>query len=142
MAKVIALREFARERMRHQDPDALAAGEPYINDSQVWSKDYSRPENVVFGVLKIREVLNYYLYYEDVWAYLLLNLLDAAASAIPEDTQELREASAHLRSYIVQAVDSTNRKNMYAALLILDLIEKAPGFKNALLRAERDGFSD
>jgi len=140
MAKIISLREFARSRgvapptAREIPPD----GEPYINDSQVWSKDYSKLENVVFGLLKIREVLNYYLYYEDVWAYLLLNLLDAAAMSTPEDHTELHEAVAHLRNYIVQAVDATNRKNMFAALLILDLIEKAPGFKAQVMGLPKD----
>jgi len=130
MATVISMREYVRDRvsLMAEPPDAAPA-EPYINDSQVWSKDYTKLENVVFGALKIREVLNYYLYYEDVWAYLILNLLDAAANATPEDHGELSEAAAHLRNYMLQAVDRANRKNMYAAMLILDLIEKAPGFK-------------
>jgi len=130
MATVISMREFVRDRvpLMAEPPDAVPV-EPYINDSQVWSKDYTKLENVVFGALKIREVLNYYLYYEDVWAYLILNLLDAAAHATPEDHGELSEAAAHLRNYMLQAVDRANRKNMYAAMLILDLIEKAPGFK-------------
>jgi hypothetical protein len=130
MATVISMREYVRDRVSLMaEPPEAALAEPYINDSQVWSKDYSKLENVVFGTLKIREVLNYYLYYEDVWAYLILNLLDAAANATPEDHGELSEAAAHLRNYMLQAVDRTNRKNMYAAMLILDLIEKAPGFK-------------
>jgi len=130
MAKVVSLREYLRDKVSLiPDPPDLEAGEPYINDSQVWSKDYSKLESVLFGVLKIREVLNYYLYYEDVWTYLLLNLLDAAAHSTPEQHGELSEAAAHLRNYMVQAVDASNRRNMYAAMLILDLIEKAPGFK-------------
>lgn len=130
MATVISMREYVRDRVPLMaDPLDAAPAEPYINDSQVWSKDYTKLENVVFGALKIREVLNYYLYYEDVWAYLILNLLDAAANATPEDHGELSEAAAHLRNYMLQAVDRANRKNMYAAMLILDLIEKAPGFK-------------
>ena len=133
MAKVISLREFVRDKISPAADQPNQDGEPYINDSQVWSKDYTKLESVVFGVLKIREVLNYYLYYEDVWTYLLLNLLDAAVGATPEDHGELAEAAAHLRNYMVQAVDAVNRKNMYAVLLILDLIEKAPGFKAKVL---------
>ena len=134
MAQVISMREYVRDRLLIKpEPVGEPPGEPYINDSQVWSKDYSKLENVVFGVLKIREVLNYYLYYDDVWAYLILNLLDAAAHATPEEHAELAEAAAHLRNYIVQNVDATNRKNMFAAMLILDLIEKAPGFKAQVL---------
>jgi hypothetical protein len=133
MAKVISLREFVRDKISPATDQPNQDGEPYINDSQVWSKDYTKLESVVFGVLKIREVLNYYLYYEDVWTYLLLNLLDAAVGATPEDHGELAEAAAHLRNYMVQAVDAVNRKNMYAVLLILDLIEKAPGFKAKVL---------
>lgn len=134
MAKVISMREFVRDKVSlAPDPPEQAPGEPYINDSQVWSKDYGKLENVVFGILKIREVLNYYLYYEDVWAYLLLNLMDAAAHATPSDHVELAEAAAQLRNYMLQAVDAANRKNMYAAMLILDLIEKAPGFRAQVL---------
>jgi len=134
MAKVISLREYIRDKVPLvPDPPDPMADEPYINDSQVWSKDYSKLENVVFGILKIREVLNFYLYFEDVWAYLLLNLLDAAAHAAPGDHSELTEAAAQLRNYMLQAVDSANRKNMYAAMLILDLIEKAPGFRAQVL---------
>lgn len=130
MATVISMREYVRDKVSLvPDPPDAVLGEPYINDSQVWSKDYSKLENVVFGALKIREVLNYYLYYEDVWAYLILNLLDAAANTTPGDHAELAEAAAHLRNYMLQAVDGNNRKNMYAAMIILDLIEKAPGFK-------------
>ena len=133
MARVISLREFVRDKISPTPDQPNHDGEPYINDSQVWSKDYTKLESVVFGVLKIREVLNYYLYYEDVWTYLLLNLLDAAVGATPEDHGELVEAAGHLRNYMVQAVDAVNRKNMYAVLLILDLIEKAPGFKAKVL---------
>ncbi len=134
MAKVISMREYIRDKVSFSpDPPGQDTGEPYINDSQVWSKDYGKLENVVFGLLKIREVLNHYLYYEDVWAYLLLNLLDAAAHATPKDHLELTEAAAQLRNYMLQAVDSANRKNMYAAMLILDLIEKAPGFRAQVL---------
>jgi hypothetical protein len=134
MANVISLREYIRDKISPV-PDQLdqEIGEPYINDSQVWSRDYTKLESVVFGVLKIREVLNYYLYYEDVWTYLLLNLLDAAAHATPENHGDLAEAAANLRNYMVQAVDAANRKNIYAAMLILDLIEKAPGFKAKVL---------
>jgi hypothetical protein len=143
MSKVISLREYVRDKVTLMPvaPEA-DAGEPFINDSQVWSKDYSKPENVIFGVLKIREVLNYYLYYEDVWAYLLLNLLDAAAHTTPEDHMELSEAAAHLRNYMVQAVDAGNRKNMFAAMLILDLIEKAPGFRAQVLGLTREKTAD
>lgn len=143
MAKVISMREFVRDKLAPcPEPPGEAAGEPYINDSQVWSKDYSKPENVVFGILKIREVLNYYLYYEDVWAYLLLNLLDAAAHAAPDDHVELAEAAAQLRNYMLQAVDAGNRRNMYAAMLILDLIEKAPGFRAQVLGLPQEKAAD
>jgi len=140
MAKVLSLREFSRGRSVAAHPPQLEGpgGEPYINDSQVWSKDYSKLENVVFGVLKIREVLNYYLYYDDVWTYLILNLLDAAAMSSPGDHADLKEAVAHMRNYILQAVDRSNRKNMYAALLILDLIAKAPGFKAQVMGLPQD----
>jgi len=143
MAKVLSMREYVREKVSLMPaPLEADAGEPYINDSQVWSKDYSKLENVVFGVLKIREVLNYYLYYEDVWAYLLLNLLDAAAHATPEEHSELAEAAAHVRSYMIQAVDPGNRKNMQAAMLILDLIEKAPGFRAQVLGLPHEKAAD
>lgn len=144
MAKVLSLREYSRSRGVDYTPlpKDPSGGEPYINDSQVWSKDYSKLENVVFGILKIREVLNYYLYYDDVWAYLILNLLDAAALASPEDHSDLTEAAAHMRNYIVQAVDASNRKNMYAALLILDLIAKAPGFKAQVLGLPQEQAAD
>jgi hypothetical protein len=143
MSKIISMREYIRDKVPlAPTPPASEEGEPYINDSQVWSKDYSKLESVVFGVLKIREVLNYYLYYEDVWAYLLLNLLDAAAHATPEDHSELSEAAAHVRNYMVQAVDASNRKNMQAAMLILDLIEKAPGFRAQVLGLPQEKAAD
>jgi len=143
MATVISMREFIRAKLASpQEFPEHSPGEPYINDSQVWSKDYSKPENVVFGILKIREVLNYYLYYEDVWAYLLLNLLDAAAHSSAEDHVELAEAAAQLRNYMLQAVDAGNRRNMYAAMLILDLIEKAPGFRAKVLGLSQEKAAD
>lgn len=144
MAKIVSLREFSRGRSGTYPlmPTEASGSEPYINDSQVWSKDYSKLENVVFGILKIREVLNYYLYYDDVWTYLILNLLDAAAMASPEDHGDLTEAAAHMRNYIVQAVDGSNRKNMYASLLILDLIAKAPGFKAQILGLPQEKVAD
>ncbi len=143
MTKVISIREYIRERVSLMpDPPGTEASEPYINDSQVWSRDYSKPESVIFGVLKIREVLNYYLYYDDLWSFLLLNLLDAAAHSTPEDHMELAEAAAHLRNYMVQAVDAGNRKNMFAAMLVLDLIEKAPGFRAKVLGLPQEKTAD
>lgn len=133
MAKVIAMNAFRHGLMPGLHArDASSADEPYLNDSQLWSKDYSKLENVVFGLLKIREVLNYHLYYEDVWPYLLLNVLDAVALAAPDGRGALREACSHLRNYILQAVDANNRKGLYACLIVLDLIEKAPGFKSRI----------
>lgn len=143
MSKIISMREYVRDKitLAPAKPEA-DAGEPYINDSQVWSKDYSKPENVIFGVLKIREVLNYYFYYDDLWSYLLLNVLDAVAHSTRDDHTELAEAAAHLRNYMFQAVDGGNRKNLQAAMLILDLIEKAPGFRAQVLGLPQEKAAD
>ncbi|WP_291498849.1 hypothetical protein [Desulfocurvus sp.] len=137
MGTVIALDQY---RMR-KDPEGelrtLLAPPPRINDGQIFARDYSKLDGIVFAVLKIREILRYHVQTNEEWQYLALQVLDAAYHFDAEHGALLGEATASLKNYILEEMDRRNGRDMTAALLLLDLVEKAPRHRERL--PARDG---
>lgn len=133
MGTVIALEEYRKRLNPEQHLDSLLYPKPRINDSEVFSKDYTRLENVVFAILKVREILRYHVQTNEEWHYLILCVLDAAYYFDKDKSQLLKEATASLKDYILGETNARNGKDMTAALLLVDLIEKSPRMKRTAL---------
>ena len=63
-------------------------------------------------MLKIKEILDYHLYYDDVWPYLLLTFMESVHNAQQEDEQELPGTGASLKDYVLSAVTPENKREM------------------------------
>lgn len=134
MAEVIELQEYRVQRellARHAGFEPIP--KPVISDADIFGRDYTRLKDVVFGILKIREILAYYLYLNEGWQHLLFCLLEAVytfqETGTPEVQADLTEVVMYLREHILDSMDIDNKKDLLAAMLILDLIERSPGFK-------------
>lgn len=138
MGTVIALDEYRKDRGAEHELRSMLYPKPVINDSQIFARDYSKLDGIVFAVLKIREILRYHAENEE-WQYLVLQILDAAYYFNAEQSALLREATGSLKDYVLGEMNTHNGKDMTAALLLLDLIEKAPKFREKQPAPAQDG---
>ena len=129
MGTVIALDKFRLSRNPEEHLRSMLYPPPRINDSQIFARDYSKLDGIVFAVLKIREILRYHVQTNEEWHYLVLQVLDAAYYFNAEKSALLHEATGSLKDYILEEMDTRNGKDMTAALLLLDLVAKAPKFR-------------
>lgn len=132
MATVIALDDYRSHSNdgRHRLKSVLHPP-PITNDSEIFGRDYSQIDNVVFAILKVREILRYHIFSNEEWQYLILCVLDAAYHFDARKSELLREATSLLKDYILEEMDSRNGKDMMSALLLLDLVEKSPARKRS-----------
>ena len=128
MAQVIALDEFRRARERRM-LDLSPPEKPEFKAGDVWGRDYTEIEAIVYGVLTARQALRYYTSYDDMMESLFLEVLEAAYAVEETGLDRLREAIAPLKDYILEELTEQNMKHLKTALIILDLIEKSPTYK-------------
>ncbi|MBU1248128.1 MAG: hypothetical protein KKB70_05485 [Proteobacteria bacterium] len=128
MAQVIALDEFRRARERRMH-DLSPPEKPEFKAGDVWGRDYTEIEAVVYGILTARQALRYYTKYDDELESLFLEVLEAAYEIEETGIDRLRDAIAPLKDYILEELTEQNMKHMKTALIILDLIEKSPTYK-------------
>ncbi len=129
MGTVIALDAYRMSKNPEEHLRSILYPPPRINDGQIFARDYSKLDGIVFAVLKIREILRYHVTTNEEWQYLALQVLDAAYYFNAEKSELLREATRSLKDYILEEMDKRNGKDMTSALLLLDLIEKSPKFR-------------
>jgi hypothetical protein len=131
MSKVVALSTFREKKMLEAKRSPEGVAPPVINDGEVMSRDYVKFDNVLFGILKVREVLGYYSPYGEQWKHGSLWLLDAAYRREHGEEDRVAEAVSALKHAVLEEMDSDNKKDVSAVLLILDLIERSPGYRRA-----------
>ncbi|MHC1712404.1 MAG: hypothetical protein AB9872_09660 [Solidesulfovibrio sp.] len=103
---------------------------PQLSDRDLWTRDYRDSENILYAVMKIKEILDYHLYYDDVWPYLLLSFLEAVHNTSKQgDTRGLMGTGASLKDYVLSAMSQENKRDMSMILLLTDLIEKSPTYR-------------
>jgi hypothetical protein len=123
MSNVVVFHDYVKEK-KTAYREAEKREPPLIRDRDVWGRDFSELENVLFAVLKVREILLYYLDTEEEWAPLLLRFLNESESARAGDDNDLPNAAKDMKNYVAFEMDPWNAKEMRAALMLLDLIEK------------------
>lgn len=105
---------------------------PRISDAQIWSRDYTRLESVVFATTKIKEILEYHFPFDEGWSGPLLNLLDAIYHLRQWGLEEVAAAGSEIKDYILIGMTPENKRDLSAALLLIDLVEKTPSYRNTL----------
>ena len=126
MAQVAYIEDYRAQKLACAVALPTAPRPPRIHDGEIMSRDYTRIPDVAYGILKIREILSYHLYLDDVWPRLALDLLDAAFLPGREDHDRLHEAAQNLKDHIMAEMTPETHRDLSTALLLADLIEKAP----------------
>ncbi|SKA85944.1 hypothetical protein SAMN02745704_01935 [Paucidesulfovibrio gracilis DSM 16080] len=127
MGQVIALKEYRGRRL--PDPEPVSIQRPRFTAGDVWGRDYTEEEAILYGVFKVRDALLYYTEYDPGLDRLLLDVLEAAYRLEELGQGHLRRCVTPLKEHILDHMDETNVKHMKTALILLDLIEKSPTYK-------------
>ena len=134
MGNVVALEEFRRTLDRRGERD-VAPARPVIRGSEVWGRDYTQLEAVVFGLLKVREIAAYHAAlraarYADgagqAFDRLCMEALDAAYRVEELGPARLKAAVKPVKEWLLDAMTEDNKRDMAWALVLVDLIEKSP----------------
>lgn len=130
MAQIVHLDDHRRMREpRRGMATHLTPRRPRLSDRDLWTRDYGQIDNIVYAILKIKEILDYHLYYDDVWPYLLLSFLESVHTGKQGDGKDLPGTGASLKDYVLSAITPTNKRDMSMILLLTDLIEKSPAYR-------------
>ncbi len=121
---VVSLCEY-RNRRTEAPPAEEAIPRPRISDTQIWARDYGKPEQMLGGLFKVREILNYHLHHEEEWKHYLLVILDALFRKGADSSETMGRHLGRLMNYLAMVFDAENRKDLGAAIIILDLVSRA-----------------
>lgn len=126
MASVHFLSDYRRENSLINRQSLSLYPPPKIADADIFSRDFSRVEHIVFAVLKLREILRYHIHDNEEWQFLLLGVLDAAYHFSSHSPAFLQETALSLKEYILAEMTVENNRDMINALLLCDLVQKSP----------------
>lgn len=126
MGSVVALDEF-RQSIQEQDVPKNQRERPPIRGGEIWGRNYKEVEAMVFGLLKVRDIVAYYDGdHDQEFDHLCLNGLEAAYNFLDVGPLALKETIKPLKEWILDSMTEDNKRDMSWALVILDLIEKSP----------------
>ncbi|AMK10297.1 hypothetical protein [Pseudodesulfovibrio indicus] len=126
MGSVVALDEFRQALGRHE-PKGAAGPRPVIRGGDIWGRDYTQVEAMVFGLLKVREIGLYHAGTGDPELdTLCLEALDAAYRVTDLGTARLKATIKPLKEWLLAAMTEDNKRDISWALVLTDLIEKSP----------------
>ncbi len=114
---------------RQAGTDASDRPSPLFSDAEIWARDYSLGDGMVFGVCAVAEILSRHLGRDGRWPVLLLDLLEIANRHHDECPHSLSECARVLKDLIVSGLGRENFQDLSAALLIVDLIEYTPKYR-------------
>ena len=126
MGSIVALNEFRRTLGKRDDRPARPE-RPAIRGSEIWGRDYTDVEAVVFGLLKIRDIAAHHAGARDAaFDQLCLDALDAAYRAADVGKPGLKAAVKPLKESLLDMLTEDNKRDVSWALVLCDLIEKSP----------------
>ena len=137
MARILPFQAPRKASRPHREATAATPPkQPQFSDSDLWTRDYRQLGNIVHAVIKMKEILDYHLYYDDVWPYLLLAFMESVHNAKQDEPQTIIGTGASLKDYVVSAITPDNKRDLTMVLLLTDLIEKSPGYRARPSRRE------
>lgn len=126
MGSVVALDEF-RQALGKQERKGPAAPRPVIRGGEIWGRNYTEVEAVVFGLLKVREIGLFHCVANGFELdSLCMEALDAAYRVEDLGTDRLKAAIKPLKEWLLDAMTEDNKRDLSWALVLTDLIEKSP----------------
>lgn len=129
MATVIALDDYRRSRAALSLLPPEPPARPHFRADDVWGRNYTELDSVVYGLLTVRDALRYYTDFDEELESCFLEVLDAAYHLEDKGYDRLRSAVLPLKEYILDCMDEDVAKPLKTALIILDLIEKSPLYR-------------
>lgn len=125
MAQVIALSDY-KERFGQLAAPQLRTtlDRPVIRGEDIWCRKFDNLDSIVFGLLKVREIVNYYAGYKPSRDHMFMDILDAAYHAEEGEYDPILDAIRPVKQYILDNTPEEDRKHMLLAIVVLDLIEK------------------
>lgn len=122
MGSIVALDEYKRTLGRRE-----ARQRPKIVGSEIWARDYTDMEAVVFGLLKVRDIVAYHAGGQDTdFDHFCMDALEAAYTVRDGGTARLKEAIKPLKEWLLDSLTDDNKRDISWALVLCDLIEKSP----------------
>lgn len=126
MGSVVAIKEF-RESLEQRDLRPPRRERPKISGGEIWGRNYNEVEAIVFGLLKIRDVVAFHTGdHDQAFDHLCLNGLEAAYNISEFGPLKLKETIKPIKEWILDEMTEDNKRDMSWALVIVDLIEKSP----------------
>ncbi len=131
MARIIEFDTYRRGDVPPSPLDRAGSRSQSRLAASIWDKDYTAFEDIVHGMLLVRQILDEHLHSSEEWKYHLLELLDQAYQGRGRDAQRpqgnpgLAEAAARLKGYVAEEISILNREDLSVALVVLELIQKA-----------------
>ena len=126
MGSVVALKEF-RQSIENRDAQKPRRERPKISGGEIWGRNYNEVEAIVFGLLKIRDVVAYHTGdHDQAFDHLCLNGLAAAYNIKEAGPIKLKAAIKPIKEWVLDEMTEDNKRDMSWALVIVDLIEKSP----------------
>ena len=130
MAQILSFDAHRQEKERQRaGPDGVTPRRPRLSDRELWTRDYREIDNIMYAILKIKEILDYHLYYDDVWPYLLLSFMEAVHNLNQGGEADLPGTGASLKDYVLSAMGQDTRRDLSMVLLLIDLMEKSPNYR-------------
>lgn len=128
MGKVISLDEYRPSLPPHYlNPGSESPS--IFSDAEILDKDYARFPDLVFGILKIREILDQHLHYSEEWKHYVLCLLDQAyyldkrgGNDNLAQLDQLVQTVEQLKGYLLEEMTPLNQKDFSKVLLLLGLM--------------------
>ena len=126
MGSVVALDEFKRT-LGKRDQHPAKPERPAIRGSEIWGRDYTALEAVVFGLLKVRDIAAYHAGEGSAkFDQLCLDALKAAYKVEDAGQPQLKQAIKPLKEILLDMITEDNKRDISWALVLCDLIEKSP----------------
>lgn len=126
MGNVVALDEFKRT-LGKRDQHPARPERPIIRGSEIWGRDYTDIEAVVFGLLKVRDITAHHAGKRSAeFDQLYLDALEAAYRITDTGQPYLKQAVKPLKEALLDMLTEDNKRDISWALVICDLIEKSP----------------
>jgi hypothetical protein len=126
MGSVVALNEFKRALGKRARRPSVPE-RPSIRGSEIWGRDYTDVEAVVFGLLKVRDIAAHHAGRKDAeFDQLCLDALDAAYRVEDDGLPNLKETVKPLKEALLDMLTEDNKRDISWALVLCDLIEKSP----------------
>lgn len=126
MGSVVALDQF-RQTHKKGAVKPSRPPRPSIVGGEIWGRNYTEIEAVVFGLLKVRAILAHHMGgFDQAFDALSMEGLNAAYTIEENGPAALKASLKPLKEWILDEMTEDNKRDLSWSLVILDLIEKSP----------------